>query len=61
MISRPTQVAPFSIFAHLRAVHLCLIGRVLLRLPLGMAQPAQIGSKDLTQIHAPIEAVPLRY
>ncbi len=43
--------------AEIAPAHLGLIGKVVLRQPFRMAQPTQIGSKDLAQIHAPSEAV----
>ena len=39
--------------AHVAAIHLGFISQIFLGQPPGMPQSAQIGSKDLAQIHAP--------
>ena len=43
----------FFKLAHVAAVYVCLKGQFLLGQPFGVAEAAQIGGKDLAQIHAP--------
>ena len=47
--------AAFFELAHVSAVHVRFVRKVFLREAFRMAEPAQIGGKDLAQIHAPSE------
>src|SRR5262249_48598736 len=53
---QPRVTPPFFQLAHVAAVHVCLVGQVLLGETLGVSEAPEISRKDLAQVHAPSQA-----